>query len=87
MPKRVSSVCKQNFSKSSYAHIESSIHNPAKKFSSKFERFLVISEKYKNTYNFFKNVIFFQDFLWTRKFQFWQSCSMYFDRKVKKFAE
>ena len=62
MSKRVSSVCKQNFSKSSYAHIESSIHNPAKKFSSKFERFLVISEKYKNTYNFSKKLNFFPEF-------------------------
>ena len=36
---------------------------------------------------FSKNLIFFQDFLWTRRFQFWQSCSMYFDQKLKKFAE
>ena len=43
---------KKNFSKSSYAHIESSIHNPAKKFSTKVWKFLLISGKYKNTYNF-----------------------------------
>ena len=33
---------KKNFSKSSYAHIESSIHNPAKKFSSKAWKFFAL---------------------------------------------
>ena len=54
MPKKVSSVCKQNFSKTSYAHIESSIHNPAKKIRRNFETSLLIFEKDKNTYIFFE---------------------------------
>ena len=100
MPKKVSSVCKEdkriwfffckpNFSKWSYAHVGSSFHNPAKKFSSEGWKFFAHfwQKKTKTPTIFWKNLIFFKGFLSTRRFQFRQSCSKYSDKMLKKFAQ
>ena len=78
---------KKNFSIWSHGHVKSSFHSSAKNFSSEGWNFFAhFWKENKNTNNFFKNLIFFQDFLWIRRFQFWQSCSKYFDQKLKKFV-
>ena len=59
-----------------------------KSFRQMVENFSLISEKKTKAPTIFsKNLIFFLDFLWTRRFQFWQPCSKYFDQKLKKFAQ
>ena len=80
---------KQNFSNWSYAHVGSSFHNPAKKFSSEGWKFFAHfwQKKTKTPTIFSKNLIFFKSVLSTRRFQFRQSCSKYSDKTLKKFAQ
>ena len=80
---------KKIFSIWSHGHVESSFHNPAKKFSSVGWKFFAHfwQKKTKTPTSFSKNLISFKGFLLTRRFQFWQSCSKYSDKMLKKFAK
>ena len=87
MVKSIWFCCQKNYSKWSHRHVESSFHKPAIFFCQKAEFFSLISENDKNTYNFFKKLFLFQGFLWTRRFQFWQSCGKSFDKIPKSFPQ
>ena len=98
IPKKVSSLCKEGknflfFFQTKRLKIILCTHRkqysqPCQKVSVKslkvFRSFL---KKIKTPTIFPRKLIFFQDFLWTRRFQYWQSCSKYFDKKLKQFAQ
>ena len=44
-------------------------------------------KKITHTHSFFSKIFSFQDFLWKRTFQFWQTCWKSFDKKLKQFAQ
>ena len=58
-----------------------------KRFRQKAESLPLPCGNGKNTYNFFKKLIFFQGFRWTCGILFWQSCWTSFNKKLKKIAQ
>ena len=98
MTKRVSSVCKEDENYLIFFSNKTSQDDPMhtskavfttlpKSFRQKAESLPLTCENGKNTYNFFRKLIFFQGFRWTCGRLFWQSCWTSFNKKLKKFAQ